>query len=193
MKLIASPNHPFSRKVRIVLLEKKIECETQFLEASARNETNIDWIEQNPLGYVPVLILDDGLALYDSRVIVEHLDHISPVNRLLPQDKRSQIQVKRLETLADGLTNATEMLTESTLLPDMRKAHLQKIARGLTALEEELKDKTWFRDTFSLADIAVFCLLDRLDPLMPTWQSEYPKLAAYYGALGQRPSFLETQ
>ena len=80
MKLYTSPTSPYARKVRVVLTEKKIECE--FVDADPWiAETTIP--QFNPLGKIPVLILDDGTELYDSRDIVEYLDTVSPVSRLI--------------------------------------------------------------------------------------------------------------
>src|SRR6266487_5101395 len=96
MKLIGSLTSPFARKVRIVLAEKKIDYEF---------ENDNPWKPQaaaarvNPLGKVPVLVLDDGTALFDSRVIVEFLDNASPFGRLIPQENRERIEVRRWEAL----------------------------------------------------------------------------------------------
>src|SRR5207249_11682205 len=103
MKLIGSLASPFARKVRIVLAEKKIDYEF---------ENDNPWKPQaaaarvNPLGKVPVLVLDDGTALFDSRVIVEFLDNASPLGRLLPAENRERIEVRRWEALADGVLEA---------------------------------------------------------------------------------------
>ncbi len=92
MKLLSSPTSPYARKVRIALAEKKIDCE--LVEASPWAADSIV-PTHNPLGKVPVLLLDDGTALYDSRVIVEYLDTVSPVSRLIPEPSRQRIAVRR--------------------------------------------------------------------------------------------------
>lgn len=75
MKLIASYTSPYGRKVRIAMVEKRIECD--FVQENVWSaDTTVGSV--NPLGKIPVLILDDGLAVYDSRVIVEYLDGITP-------------------------------------------------------------------------------------------------------------------
>ncbi len=100
MKLLASTASPYARKVRIVLAEKKIECELQPVDVSpVDNPVNA----HNPLGKIPTLVLDDGTALYDSRVIVEFLDNASPISRLIPEDVRDRVAVRRWEALADGV------------------------------------------------------------------------------------------
>src|SRR5688500_20345427 len=96
MKLLASPLSPYTRKVRIVLAEKRIDCELEMVDvAPAENPVN----RYNPLGKIPTLVLDDGTALYDSRVIVEFLDNVSPFSRLIPDDKRDRVQVRRWEEI----------------------------------------------------------------------------------------------
>src|SRR5436189_4591979 len=103
MKLLASTASPYARKVRIVLAEKKIECELQPVDVNpAENPVN----PHNPLGKIPTLVLDDGTALYDSRVIVEFLDSVSPISRLIPDEKRDRVAVRRWEALADGILDA---------------------------------------------------------------------------------------
>jgi len=103
MKLLSSPASPFARKVRIVLAEKRMECDLERVDVQpADNPVNA----HNPLGKIPTLVLDDGTALYDSRVIVEFLDNASPISRLIPADKRERVAVRRWEALADGVLDA---------------------------------------------------------------------------------------
>src|SRR3954462_1322446 len=103
MKLLSSTASPFTRKVRIVLAEKRIECELLPVDIQpADNPVNA----HNPLGKIPTLVLDDGSALYDSRVIAEFLDSVSPISRLIPEEKRDRVAVRRWEALADGVLDA---------------------------------------------------------------------------------------
>src|SRR5687767_6743179 len=107
MKLIGSPTSPYVRKVRIVLAEKRIEYEFQ-VDMPFSVDTQVP--QYNPLGKVPVLVMDDGTALFDSRVIVDYLDTTTPVTRLIPEANRQKIQVKRWEALADGLCDAAALI-----------------------------------------------------------------------------------
>src|SRR5258706_13249227 len=103
MKLLASLASPYTRKVRVVLAEKKIECELDLVDVNpVDNRGNA----ANPLGKVPTLVLDDGMALYDSRVIVEFLDARSPINRLIPKETRERVPVRPWEALAEGERDA---------------------------------------------------------------------------------------
>src|SRR5271167_4977530 len=103
MKLVGSHTSPYVRKVRIVLAEKKIEYE--FIVDNPWDAAN-QVSEFNPLGKVPVLLMEDGSPLYDSRVIVEYLDTVTPLSRLIPEPNRQRIETKRWEALADGVTDA---------------------------------------------------------------------------------------
>lgn len=198
MKLVTSPTTPFGRKVRIVLLEKKIPFELV---------TDIPWSADtqvgnfNPLGKVPVLVLKDGETLYDSRVIVEYLEHISPVGQLIPADATSRIQTRKLEALADGITDAAALIFLEHKRPEEQRSQdwmlrqQTKVFKGVEALSEALGEKSNFiGNKFSLADIAVGCCLGYLDFRFPDikWRDAHANLAAFYEKLGNRSSFKET-
>jgi glutathione S-transferase len=198
MKLIASLTSPFARKVRIVLAEKHIECELQ---------VEIPWNEgscvpdYNPLGKIPVLVLDDGSALYDSRVIVEYLDHASPVHNLLPKEMRSRLVTKRWEALGDGICDAAAAsYLEHKRVPAQQNPEWllrqdQKVSRALAAASGELADHPWcVGDTYSLADIALGCALGYLDLRFPEidWRTSYPNLALLAARLNERSAFVST-
>ena len=198
LKLIASTTSPFARKVRIALAEKKIEC--QMVAASAWDAGNPvhAW---NPLGKLPVLILDDGTHLYDSRVIVEYIDLVSPVSRLIPEPARQRIAVKKWEALADGICDAAAAI----VIERRRPASLQsdewiarqrrKIGEGVAELSKELGDRGWCHgEACSLADIATGCALGYLDLRHAEldWRALYPNLARLADKLEKRPSFADT-
>src|SRR5580698_4028192 len=103
MKLIGSLSSPYVRKVRIVMAEKKIEYKLE-LEDVWAPETKIS--EFNPLGKVPCLVMEDGESLFDSRVICEYLDTLTPVGKLIPPSGRERAEVKCWEALADGVLDA---------------------------------------------------------------------------------------
>lgn len=198
MKLIAALASPYSRKVRIVLAEKKIEYEF-IIENPGDPATRVP--EYNPLGKIPVLILDDNTTLFDSRVIVEYLDHASPVGRLIPDDTRARIQTRRWEALADGCTDAANaVVVEKRRAADKQSAEWigrqqGKIDRALKAMSEELGNRTWCSgDHYSLADIAVGCALGYLDMRLPDtqWRRDYPNLEKLAEKLNKRPSFVDS-
>ncbi len=198
MKLILSLTSPFARKVRIVLAEKKIEYEVQ-VENPWEPETRVT--EFNPLGKVPVLVLDDGNTVFDSPVIVEYLDMVSPVHRLIPDGVRQRIQVRRWEALADGVSEAAAAMFLENKRPESQRSAdwiaLQRRAvdLGLKAIADGLGDKTWCTgDAYNLSDIAVGCALGYLDLRFPEyeWRRSYPGLACLSDKLSQRQAFIDT-
>jgi len=198
MKLIGSLASPFARKVRIVLAEKKIEYE---FEVDNPWKANTVTPKFNPLGKVPVLVLDDGTALFDSRVIVEFLDNASPISRLLPAENRERVEVRRWEALADGvldagvaarLENQREAKTRNATWVDRQ---IGKVRGGLAAMDTELADKPWCAGNgYTLADVATGVCLGWLDFRYPKmdWRKDHSHLARHFGKLSERPSFAET-
>ncbi len=199
MKLIGSLGSPYVRKVRIVMLEKRIEYDF-VLENVWSPDTTIQ--QSNPLGKVPCLVMEDGGAMFDSRVIVEYLDTLTPVGKLIPPNGRERAEVKCWEALADGVLDAGMLLRlEKTLRLEEQRSQswmdrqMTKITSGLQAMETGLKDKAFCAGThYSLADVAVGCVLGWLDFRFPEidWRGEHPALEKLFEKLSERPSFKET-
>lgn len=200
MKLIASLTSPYVRKVRIVFMEKKIETELVLDDVWSPN-TKI--MESNPLGKVPCLIMEDGGAMFDSRVIVEYAESLSPVGKLIPTTGKEKAAVKTWEALADGLLDAAILARMEAAwpprAPNVSQAwidrQLNKIDVSLKAMSKGLGESEWcFGNHYSLADIAVGCALGYLLFRFPQidWQSPYPNLAKLYSKLAKRPAFIET-
>jgi glutathione S-transferase len=198
MKLIGSFTSPYVRKVRIVLAEKKIEC-AHVPEDVWAATTTIK--ESNPLGKVPCLVMDDGGAVFDSRVIVEYLDTINPVNRLIPANGRARVEVRCWEALADGICDAAILARLESMRPAGEKSQgwidrqLGKVESGVKAMAHGLEDNPWCSgNAFSLADVACGMALGYLDFRFPqiTWRKQYPNLAKLADKLGARQSFIDT-
>ena len=198
MKLTATYTSPYVRKVRIVLAEKKIDCDL-VIDSPWEKDSKIPAL--NPLGKVPVLVLDDDSTLFDSRVIVEYLDMMAPNSRLIPAAGRERISVKRWEALADGLLDAAVAALLESRRPDGERSQgaidrqFAKIDAALKAMSDELGEQAWCHGTgLSLADIAVGCALGYLLFRHPAiaWAQRYPNLQAHYEKLMQRPAFAET-
>ena len=199
MKLLVSLPSPFGRKVRIVLAEKRIECELDIVDLQAADNPVSP---HNPLGKIPTLLLDNGTALYDSRVIVEFLDNVSPISRLIPEPNRDRVAVRRWEALADGVLDAGVLVRYEGQRPkkeqsaDWINKQLGKVERGLAQLAHDLGEKTWCHgEKYSLADIAFGCCLGWLEFRRPggvDWRAGYPSLVRHYEKLMLRPAFAET-
>ena len=158
--------------------------------------------EYNPLGKIPVLILDDNTHLYDSRVIVEYIDLVSPVSRLIPEPARQRIVVKKWEALADGICDATATITNERRRPshlqseDWIERQRRKINEGVAELARELGERAWcYGESCSLADIATGAALGYLDLRHAEldWRKAYPNLERLADKLGKRASFADTK
>jgi glutathione S-transferase len=199
LRLIASFTSPYVRKVRIVMAEKRIDCQLE-LEDVWSPDTKIR--ESNPLGKVPCLIMEDGGAVFDSRVIVEYLDTITPIARLIPANGRERAEVRTWEALADGVLDAAILVRlEQTQRPREQQSdkwiarQMEKIHAGLAAMSRGLAEKPWCNgQTYTLADIAVGCALGYLDFRFGhiDWRSQYQNLARLHEKLAARASFIET-
>ncbi len=202
MKIIGSNTSPYVRKVRIVMAEKKLDY--QFVTEDVWSpQTSIH--ASNPLGKVPCLVMEGGEAVFDSRVIVEYLDTLSPVGKLIPPGGRERAEVKTWEALADGLLDAAltaRMEAMWTGRADAQRCqawidrHLDKIQHALKAMSQGLEDKPFCSGIhLSLSDIAVGCAVGYLDFRFPQidWRTPYPNLHKLYEKLAQRASFQDTQ
>ena len=198
MKLVTSLTSPYGRKVRVVLLEKKIPFQLQ-----VENPWQADSVvpSLNPLGKVPVLVLEDGESVFDSRVIVEYLDHVSPVAHLIPAEPKTRMVVRGVEALADGVTDAAvAVYLERKRAPEQQSGDwlvLQEktLFRGLEALSEALGEKPWYLgNSMTLADVACGCMLGYLDLRFAEidWRNAHPNLAKLFDKLMTRASFRET-
>jgi len=200
IRLLGSLTSPYVRKVRIVMAEKRIDYQLE-LEDVWAPDTRI--LEANPLGKVPCLIMEDGGAVFDSRVIVEYLDGMTPVAKLIPPSGRERAEVRTWEALADGVTDALILTRlEQTQRPDEQQSpkwierQMGKVHAGIKAMSHGLGDKPWCNGhAYSLADIAVGCALGYLDFRFShiVWRTLYPNLARLNEKLTARPSFADTR
>lgn len=202
MKLIGSNASPYVRKVRVVMAEKKLDY-TYVLEDVMSSDTKIG--QFNPLGKVPCLVMDDSEAIFDSRVIVEYVDALSPVGKLIPPSGRERAEIKTWEALADGLLDAALLVRYESVWPGRSPEQrsqawmdrqLGKIKAALSAMSHGLSDKPFCGGIhLSLADIAVGSALGYLDFRFPdiNWRESHPNLAKLQEKLMQRPSFQQTE
>lgn len=202
MKLIGAITSPYARKVRIVMAEKKLDYQFAHEDVWAAT-TQI--AESNPLGKVPCLVMEGGEALFDSRVIVEYLDTLSPVGKLIPVNGREKAEVKTWEALADGLCDAAILArleagwagrTEAQRSQAWIDRQMGKISASLKAMSQGLGERAFCAGThFSLADVAVGCALDYLDFRFAqiAWRADHANLAKLSEKLALRQSFVDTK
>jgi glutathione S-transferase len=202
MKLIGAVTSPYVRKVRIVMAEKKLDY--QFVQEDVWSaDTTIG--ASNTLGKVPCLVMEGGEAVFDSRVIVEYLDGLSPVGKLIPPSGRERAEVKTWEALADGVLDAAILARLEATWPHRSaeqrsqawiERQMGKIHASLKSMSQGLGDKPFCSGIhFSLSDVAVGCALGYLDFRFPviSWRNDYPNLAKLSEKLALRQSFIDSK
>jgi glutathione S-transferase len=204
MKLIGSLTSPYVRKVRIVMAEKKLDY--QFVVEDVWTSDSI--LKMNPLGKVPCLVMEgqDTItgSVFDSRVIVEYLDTLSPVGKLIPPSGRERIEVRTWEALADGVLDACVAARLEQTWPGRGEGErsrawtdrqMGKVHASLRAMSQGVGEKPWCSSNhFSLADICLGCALGYIDFRFAhiDWRTDYPNLARLHEKLSARPSFADT-
>jgi glutathione S-transferase len=201
MKLIGSLTSPYVRKVRIVMAEKKLDFQLKLEDVWATDAV----LGSNPLGKVPCLVMEGGEAVFDSRVIVEYLDTLSPVGKLIPASGRERVEVRTWEALADGVNDAAILArmeqfwtgrTEAQRSQAWIDRQMSRVDAALAAMSKGLGDKPYCMGIhLTLADIAVGCALGYLDFRFPaiTWRERHANLAKLADKLAARQSFIDTQ
>lgn len=200
MKLLGSLTSPYVRKVRIVMAEKKLDYQLALEDVWASDAI----VAANPLGKVPCLVMEGGEAVFDSRVIVEYLDTLSPVGRLIPASGRERAEVRTWEALADGMLDACiEARLEQTWpgRSDGQRSgawvdrQMGKVNAAVVAMAQGLGDKPYATGIhLSLADVAVGCALGYLDFRFAhiDWRKAHPNLGRLAAKLALRQSFIDT-
>jgi len=201
MKLIGSLTSPYVRKVRVVMAEKKLDFQLVLEDPWNADEV----LKANPLGKVPCLVMEAGEAVFDSRVIVEYLDTLSPVGKLIPPSGRERIEVRTWEALSDGVLDAAVNARMEQVWSGRTDAQrsqawvdrqMSRVDTALVAMSKGLGEKSWCMGTpFSLADIAVGCALGYLDFRFPAiaWRERHANLARLADKLATRQSFIDTK
>ena len=201
MKLIGSLTSPYVRKVRIVMAEKKLDYEFVSEDVWSAATTIA---ESNPLGKVPCLVMEGAEALFDSRVIVEYLDALSPVGKLIPSVGRERAGVKTWEALADGVLDAAILArleaTWAGRSTEQRSSawidrQLGKVHAAVQSMSVGLGEQAFCSGVhLSLSDISVGVALGYLDFRFPEidWRGPHPNLHKLFDKLMQRPSFADT-
>ena len=198
LTLRSSPASPFVRKVSIAADVLGLDREIA-VELADTVDPNDTVRQQNPLGKIPALILDDGTVLFDSRVILEYLDHRAGGGRIIPKDAGARFAALRLQALADGLMDASILLVYEGRWRPAEKHEAKwvdhqagKVARTLAALEASSPEL----DTPpTVGQIALACALGYRDfRFAGTWRKDHPRLVAWLDNFAARvPAFAATK
>jgi glutathione S-transferase len=198
MILRSTPPSPFGRKVRLAASVLGLSGDIK-VEPADPNDANDSIRQQNALGKIPTLVLEDGTTLFDSRVIVEYLDHRAGGGKIIPQESKARFAALRLQALADGMTDAQILLVyEGRFRPPEHHVkkwtdyQADKIKRGLTALEA---DPPALDPLPNVGQIALACFLGHRDlRFAGDWRAAHPKLVAWLDRFAAKvPAFAETK
>ena len=188
---------PFGRKVRMAMLVLGLDKRITPVPANTLNEADT-LRQQNPLGKMPCLLLDDGTALYDSRVIIEFLQEQAGTERLLPKGGIDRYKTLTRAVLADGTCDAALLMVYEGRFRDPGTyserwlAHQRgKVMRGLAAFEREPPDPA----RTDIVAIGLSCTLGYLDWRKPVdWRGVCPRLADWLAAFAAaEPAFNATK
>ena len=193
--LRSSPASPFGRKVKMAAIELGLMDKVELVVADTTDPSEA-LRQQNPLGKIPTLVLDDGTTLFDSRVIVDYLDHLAGGGRLIPAGAARFAQL-RLQALTDGIADAALLKVYEGRFRQPAEQNANwlshqdgKVARGLAALEAEAPV---FTDRPRIGEIALACALGYLDlRVAGEWRAAHPKLVAWLDDFAARVPAFET-
>lgn len=196
MKCYVTANSPYARKVRVAAFETKLgdEVEWQMLTREERAEM-IPAI--NPLGKVPVAVLESGQVLYDSPVMCAYVDSLNNGPKLIPEAGDERWAVLTLEALGDGLGEAVIAASQEDQKPDGKRSQgivdrqAGKAKNALATLNKAAGD---FNDPPLMGEIAVACALGYMEfrDVVPGWRETYPALGDWYTNILKRQSFIRT-
>ncbi|HEX3938150.1 MAG TPA: glutathione S-transferase family protein [Xanthobacteraceae bacterium] len=196
MILRSSPSSPFGRKVRVALSLLGLDAEVK-VEAADTTDVNDSVRRQNPLGKIPVLIAEDGMAYYDSRVILDYLDDRAGGGKIVPRTGKERLSALRLQALCDGILDASILTIyearwrkAETHEPKWLEHQAGKVARGLAALEAAPPPLEADKLP-NVGQITLACMLGYRDfRFSGNWRSDHPRLVAWLDSFAARvPGF----
>jgi glutathione S-transferase len=196
MILRSSPPSPFGRKVRIALIHLGLADRVEIVatDTSSKSDTIR---KQNPLGKIPTLITESGKALYDSRVILDYVDHLTGGGRIVPLDPDERFHALTLQALADGILDASILRvyerryrSEEQVVDSWLEYQAGKVERALTTLEALPPGAQ-----VDVGTIALACALGYQDlRFAGTWRGIYPRLVGWLDAFAASvPAFEQTR
>lgn len=196
MKLYSNPSSPFGRKALICAIETGLDARLTVLDVNPWDSTP-ELLRHNPLSKVPVLVNDEGDAIFDSSAVCDYLDALDGHHRLLPAEPSARLQALRRQALADGMLDAAiVVLLNRAQKPE--RVHRGYVARQEQAIERALdvleRDAGELHDGFNLGHIALVCALDFLSrDQVVDWHPKREALAEWLGRMHKRPSVMRTR
>lgn len=197
MRLLSSPPSPYGRKVKIAAALLGLAGGIT-VEPTDTNRADGPLRAANPLGKIPALVLDDGTALFDSRVILDYLDHLAGGGRIVPREAEARFAALRLQALCDGILDALLLqVYERRFRPEplwhqpWLDYQAEKVTRALALLE---RDPPRLDPLPDVGQIALACALGYQDlRFQGRWRDAHPALVQWLARFAaQVPSFAAT-
>lgn len=198
MILRSSPASPFGRKVRIAASLLKLDGDIEVRDTDL-NDDGDSIRQENPLGKIPTLIVEEGTSYFDSRVILDYLDHRAGGGHIVPRDPPARLAALRLQALCDGILDASLLLVyesryraENMRVGAWVERQAGKVARGMASLEAAPPKLDAMPD---VGQITLACLLGYRDlRFQGSWRKDHPRLVAWHDKFAaQVPAFAQTK
>ena len=199
MILRSSPSSPFGRKVRIAVSLLGFDGDVK-IEPADTTDVNDSVRAQNPLGKIPVLIAEDGVAYYDSRVILDYLDDRAGGGKIVPREAKARLAALRLQALCDGILDASILTIYETRWrraeahePKWLEHQAGKVTRALAALEAA--PPALDAGLPNVGQITLACVLGYRDFRFGNgWRGDHPRLVAWLDNFAARvPAYAATK
>jgi glutathione S-transferase len=198
MKLYITPGSPYARMARIVVIEKGLERRVEIMLAQTRRADSL-YYRINPSGRVPYLVRDDGVALEESALICDYLDHLDDRPAFdFPDGAKDRMEARRLEALARSMLDGLAVWSREIVRPEGERSptvieHEAQRSRRMADLWEKEIGHPLMRGKLNMAQLTLACAFG-LDARIPEfrWRPGHPKLGAWYDSIAARPSFAAT-
>ena len=194
MKCYMMGNSPYARKIRVAAIESGLGDEVEWVTLTREERAELV-PAMNPLGKVPVAVLESGQVLLDSPVICAYVDSLNKGPKLIPESGDERWAVLTLEALGDGLGEAVIGVSQEAQKPDDKRTQgvvdrqAGKANSGLAALDKQAGD---FNEPPLMGEISVACALGYMEyrDVVPGWRETYPALSGWYANILKRQSFI---
>ena len=194
MKCYMTGNSPYARKIRVAAIESGLGDEVEWVTLTREERAELV-PAMNPLGKVPVAVLESGQVLLDSPVICAYVDSLNKGPKLIPESGDERWAVLTLEALGDGLGEAVIGVSQEAQKPDDKRTQgvvdrqAGKANSGLAALDKQVGD---FNEPPLMGEISVACALGYMEyrDVVPGWRETYPALSGWYANILKRQSFI---
>jgi glutathione S-transferase len=194
MKCYMTGNSPYARKIRVAAIESGLGDEVEWVTLTREERAELV-PAMNPLGKVPVAVLESGQVLLDSPVICAYVDSLNKGPKLIPESGDERWAVLTLEALGDGLGEAVIGVSQEAQKPEDKRTQgvvdrqAGKANSGLAALDKQAGD---FNEPPLMGEISVACALGYMEyrDVVPGWRETYPALSGWYANILKRQSFI---